>query len=146
MEYISIIAIVVGVLFSLFEKSGKEKKKIPMSTPIPTKKHTPPSLSEEKRIDHSKEISIPLSELETIKLQGRTELDNLKKEKKMLEKKLRILEHQTKVMVKDSSPSQEQANGFFTKNNVVDAIIFSEVLSPPPRRRLAKGYRRNSVR
>ncbi|GKU81314.1 hypothetical protein [Niallia sp. NCCP-28] len=146
MEYISIIAIVIGVLFSLFEKSGKEKKKIPTPTPIPTKKYTPSSFSEEKRRAESKKISLPAGEPETIKLQGKTELDKLKQEKKMLEKKLQILEYQTKVMAKDSLPSQEQANGVFTKNNVVDAIIFSEVLSPPPSRRLAKGYRRNSVR
>lgn len=146
MEYISIIAIIVGVLFSLFEKNGKNKKKIPTPTSIPTKSQSLPSLFEEKKIDVPIEIPASISEVETIATRGQSELDILKQEKKMLEKKLRILEHQTKVMKINSSSSEKKANGVFTKNNVVDAIIFSEVLSKPRGRRLAKGDKRNSFR
>lgn len=144
MEYISIIAIVVGVLFSLFEKSGKQKKKTP--TPTPAKKTFSSSFSEEKRKTTLKEISTPVSELETIKSQGKMELDKLIKEKKRLEKKLQLLEQQTQQDEKALPLSYEKSAGVFTKNNAVDAIIFSEVLSPPRSKRSAKGYRRNSVR
>ncbi|MFT8320505.1 MAG: hypothetical protein ABF649_06330 [Bacillus sp. (in: firmicutes)] len=132
MEYISIVAIVVGFIFSLLKKEKTSRSNNPSTQQKDI--HAP------ARKMVVAEIPAVVQTQENLIERELTELEKLKKEKALLEKKLRSLEMYTKNAQNPSSASAKHPNGLFSKENVVDAVIFSEVLSPPRAKRGLRSY------
>ncbi|MGP7819044.1 hypothetical protein [Niallia sp. 01092] len=121
MEYISIIAIVVGFIFSMLQK---EKKSSPKNK---TNQQKPFSLPEDEVFTEKNIYENTEEIVDTVE----TELEQIKKEKALLEKKLKSIELYNKKMTKDTFNSKKSGDGLFSKDKLIDAVILSEVISPP---------------
>ncbi|WP_445490340.1 hypothetical protein [Niallia sp. 03133] len=134
MEYISILVLIVGFIFSMLQKDKKTRSKR-----IPTE-HRQYSIPAEEA-DAPKNRNVAKANEEPIKDAVQQELERLKKEKAWLEKKLKSIEIHTIHKQKNTFETKNEDNGLFSKNKLVDAVILSEVLSSP---RAKSGYRMNT--
>lgn len=129
MEILPIIIAVAAFLFSsVFDKSKKQVQK--QNRPQAPKSVKPDVVREptviaapEKPKKVVKNMEKPLSELE-----------RLERENASLQKKIIMMEQQRNrgvrvpILKKEASSDSE---GFFTKDNIVQAVVFSEVLASP---------------
>lgn len=134
MEYISLIVVIIGFLFSMFQKeekkgSGKKtlKKKSVRTEPVSI------PVNREKKIEQTRTTSA--NEYVDLADKAKREIAALKKESASLEKKIHMLNQQQKMQIEANylshkTPS-DNGRGFIRKENMVDAVIFSEVLAPP---------------
>ncbi|MGO5011228.1 hypothetical protein ACTQ5K_04955 [Niallia sp. Sow4_A1] len=132
MEFIGIIIAVAAFLFSsLFDNSKKQapKPKSPqIPKPVKTERNRESTVlrvpeKAKKAVEKAVEKENPLSELE-----------RLHRENASLQKKIKMMEKQRSRGVQSPLPKKEDsadAEGLFTKDNVIQAVVFSEVLSAP---------------
>lgn len=141
MEYIGIIIMIIGFLFSLLEKDkkNKEKKQKQLARKSPTK--TQENTGNKTIRPQAREQVVATSNIDS----SLSELEQLKRQNASLQKKLKILERQQVInkatkFEKTANPKEES---FFTKENIVDAVVFSEVLSAPRARVPHRTYKRS---
>lgn len=135
MEYISIIIVIVGFLFSLFQK---EKEKQEDNGKKAKKKNAPvnmPDIKKQvmKRVEQTLEAPV---RKETVPVPN--ELDAIKKERDALKKKLKLMErniarsqHEHKQQEILPIESKDLLNG----SNLAEAVILSEIIGPPRAKR-----------
>ncbi|SLL32620.1 Uncharacterised protein [Mycobacteroides abscessus subsp. abscessus] len=129
MEILPIIIAVAAFLFSsVFDKS---KKQAPKQTRPQAPKSVKPDVIREPTVIAAPEkpkkivqnVEKPLSELERLERENAS----LQKKIKMMEKQ-RNRGVQAPILKKEANVDSE---GFFTKDNIIQAVVFSEVLASP---------------
>jgi hypothetical protein len=133
LEYISIIIVVIGFLFSLFQKENKQTKQQTQTKPS-MKRTVPAPVEIPREIIVPDQVSNRAKEYVEIADKARAEVEALRREKNSLEKKIRMLDQKQKVSIATAKPNQtpvKKEGRLFTKENLVEAVIFSEVLSAP---------------
>ncbi|HEO8418598.1 hypothetical protein [Niallia sp. FSL W8-0635] len=129
MEILPIIIAVAAFLFSsVFDKS---KKQAPKQTRPQAPKSVKPDVIREPTVIAAPEkpkkivqnVEKPLSELERLERENAS----LQKKIKMMEKQ-RNRGVQAPILKKEANADSE---GFFTKDNIIQAVVFSEVLASP---------------
>jgi len=130
LEILPIIIGLVAFLFSsIFDSSkkqqGPKQKRAPAPKPVkPEVKRVSPVMTvPEKPKKVEKKTEKPLSELE-----------RLQRENASLQKKIKMMEQQRNRGAQVPIPNKEDnadSDGFFTKDNIIQAVVFSEVLASP---------------
>ncbi|WP_400242466.1 hypothetical protein AB3U99_15885 [Niallia sp. JL1B1071] len=134
MEILPIIIAVAAFLFSsVFDKS---KKQAPRQTRPQAPKSVKPDVVREQTVIIApekpkkvvKHVEKPLSELER--------LERLERENASLQKKIKMMEQQRNrgvqaPILKKEANLDSDSEGFFTKDNIIQAVVFSEVLASP---------------
>lgn len=151
MEYISIIIIIVGFLFSLFQKEATENKKKKSNQPksIPKQINQAPPIQREVPRPASPSVlqeAIKKRVAESIEYveKPHPDVEKLRSEKERLERKVKRLEKEKQSMSSRISvvSATNDKNTVFTKENLKDAVIFSEVLAAPRAKNPHRVYKR----
>lgn len=148
MEIVPIIIGVLAFLFKVIFENDKNKQ-----TPKPTRQQVPkskPVMPQEVReqtvippvVKHKEprkqQVEKPLSELE-----------RLQRENASLQKKINMMEKQRNRVVQgpiiNKNQPLEESEGLFTKDNIVQAVVFSEVLASPRSRNPHRASMQHSV-
>lgn len=163
MEFIGIIIAVVGFLFSYLENEKKKKKQNEKPNQKPSKELNQKSNEKPKKppiiIDNPfktlektdnttlENIRSFLGNEEKKQDTSSQEIEDLKRQNERLKKKLKLIEQQrlSYSKVADTSPEASKSN-LFTKDNAVEAIVFSEVLSAPRAKSPHYSYRKSMTR
>ncbi len=143
MEYISIIVIVVGFLFSLFQKKAQEedgkkggKKTPPVKVPDITKQVL-------RKVEQAMETPVKKQTVNKIP----NELEELKKERDALQKKLKRMEEATvrrnRAEQKENQPLGDK--DLLKGHSLADAVILAEIIGSPRAKRPHSATRKKQI-
>ena len=130
MEILPIIIAVVAFLFSsIFDNSKKQQ------APKQTRPQVPKPVNRE--VERKQPVmAVPEKTKKVVeKKKPLSELERLQRENASLQKKIKMMEQQrnrgAQVPVLNQVVKGADSEGFFTKENIVHAVVFSEVLASP---------------
>lgn len=130
MEILPIIIAVVAFLFSsVFDNSKKQQAPKPKRPQMPKQVNT--EVERERQV-----MTVPVRPKKVVQEEKPlSELERLQRENASLQKKIKLMEKQRNRVVPGpiltKNQPQEESEGIFTKDNIVQAVVFSEVLASP---------------
>jgi len=135
LEYISIIVIVVGFLFSLFQKKAQEENnKKGQKKPTPVK----PDFTKQviRKMEQAFEAPVKKETVST-KVNELNELEALKKERDALKQKLKRMEAASVRHVKAEQKAEPLLGdkGLLEGHSLAEAVIFAEIIGAPRAKR-----------
>ena len=124
-----IIAVVVFLFSSVFDNSKKKQVPKPKRPQVP--KQVNAEVERERQV-----MTAPVRPKKVVQEEKPlSELERLQRENASLQKKIKMMEKQRNRVVSGPTLNKNQfpkeSEGLFTKDNIVQAVVFSEVLASP---------------
>jgi hypothetical protein len=138
-----IIAVVVFLFSSVFDNSKKKPAPKPKRPQVP--KQVNAEVERERQV-----MTVPVKSKKVVQVEKPlSELERLQRENASLQKKINMMEKQRNRVVQgpiiNKNQPLEESEGLFTKDNIVQAVVFSEVLASPRSRNPHRASMQHSV-